>query len=227
MSAARERLIQLVDLAGRNTPEDRRRLVSELCALLLDWPGDYPLAMRAPFEQLLEKAAQNVDGGTRATLAGRFAAQPDAPVDLLNELFFDAPDAVKSAIFRRNALANDDAPLPEGDHAAHEAALVAAARGHRGETLASEFARLLGVECKLARRILSEPSGGALAAACKSAHLKRATFSALALLFAPNEDAEKERRLIAYDSVPQGAAENLVRFWRTHPHVGESETEAA
>jgi len=226
MSAAKQHLSHLADLAERDTPEDRRQLVRALSELLLAWPQDYPLAMRAPFEALLENVAQRVDGETRAQLATRFAALPDAPVGLLNELFFDASPAVKEAILRRNALANDDAPLAAGDHRAGEAALIAAARARRSEDLAGELARLLGVECTMARRILAEPTGDALAAACKGAHLKRATFSALALLFAP-QSAETEARLKAYDAVPQGAAENLVRFWREHPQATPSETEAA
>ena len=32
---------------------------------------------------------------------------------------------------------------------------------------------------------------------------------------------EKERRLAAYDAVPQDGAESLVRFWRAHPQTGE------
>ena len=89
--------------------------------------------------------------------------------------------------------------------------------------------KLLGVDGALATRILAEPSGDALAAACKGAHLKRTTFSALALLFAPPDDAQKQRRLGAYDAVPQEGAESLVRFWRAHPHLAEDarETEAA
>lgn len=62
MPAAREHLTHLVDLAGRNTPDDRRRLAAELAELLLGWPDDYPLAMCALFEQLLEKAVRDADG---------------------------------------------------------------------------------------------------------------------------------------------------------------------
>ena len=58
MSDARQRLTHLLDLAGRDTPEDRRRLVDELCALLLDWPEDYPLSMRAPFRPAAGKGGR-------------------------------------------------------------------------------------------------------------------------------------------------------------------------
>ena len=229
MPNARDRLKALVELAGRDAAEDRCRLVDELAALLLDWPEDYPLALRAPFDLLLEKAVQDVGPEMRAALATRFAAQPDAPVGLLNELFFDAPATVKPAILRRNALANDGAPVEDGVADADEGALVAAARAKKSKDLAGTFARLLGVDGVLAQRILTEPSGEALAAACKGAHLKRATFSALAVLFAPPDEKDGHRRLAAYDAVPQEGAENLVRFWRAHPHLAEEshETEAA
>lgn len=228
MPSARERLIHLVDLASREAPEERRRLVSELCELLLDWPAEYPLSMRTHFDKLLERAARDVDREMRAALAERFVALPDAPVSLLNELFFDASGGVKDAILRRNALANDDAPLPVDGHGVPEAALISTARTSDSEDLAAQFAKLLKIDRGTAHRILSEPTGDALAAACKGAHLKRATFSTLALLFAP-ERMEKEARLSAYDAVPQEGAENLIRFWRAHPHGGEngSKTQAA
>ena len=225
MSNAKDRLRHLVDLAGRNTPDDRQRLVRELSELLLEWPADYPLPMRAHFDRLLEKAAQDVDRQTRATLAERFAAQPDAPVGLLNELFFDAPEAVKGAILRRNALAIDDAPPDKAANRVDEGALIAAARKSCHEELAAQFARTLGVDGVLARRILHEPSGEALAAACKGVHLKRATFSTLALLFAPADGRQNEERLGAYDGVPQQGAENLIRFWRAHAPAAEHGTD--
>lgn len=218
MPDARTRLKELLDLAAEATAAARTRLVEELADLLLDWPEDYPLSMRAHFDLLLEKAAEDVEPEVRAMLARRFAAQPDAPVGLLNRLFFDAPDDVKLAILRRNALADDGADHAIAASNGEETALVAAARGD-GDP-AEAFAQALGIDDVLATRILAEPSGEALAAACKGAHLKRSTHSALALLFAPDGD-ERERRLTAYDAVPQDGAESLVRFWRTHPHMGE------
>lgn len=229
MSNAKERLTHLVDLAGRDTPEDRRTLVHELSELLLDWPDDYPLSMRAPFDLLLEKAVAEVNAATRTSLAERFAALPDAPVGLLNALFFDASDAVKAAILRRNALASEARETDQPSAEIDEAGLIAAAREQGSDTLATRFARALGVDGALAKRILGETSGGALAAACKGVHLNRATYSTLALLFAPQDETSKELRLGLYDAVPQEGAENLIRFWRAHPHAGASQdkTEAA
>lgn len=220
MSDAKIRLKHLLDLAVSPAPEDRSRLVGELTALLLDWPEEYALATRAPFDRLLEKVCGDVDAPSRALLAGRFAAQPDAPIGLLNRLFFDAPDEVKPAILRRNALAHDDGYAGGAVAPCNEAALIQAMRDGDSDLVAA-FACALGVDAALASRILAEPSGKALAAACKGAHLKRTTFSALALLFAPNM-MEKERRLGAYDAVPQDGAESLTAFWRRHPAMPEA-----
>lgn len=226
MSAAKHRLNYLIDLAERDSAEDRHLLVDELCALLLDWPEDYPLSMRVHFDRLLEKAAREVGRDLRASLATRFAVVPGAPVDLLNELFFDAPDQVKPAILRRNALANDGALSAPATTGADETALIDAARARGAGDVTGAFAHALGLDHDLATRILSETSGEALAAACKAAHLKRTTFSTLAFLFAPRI-VEKEARLAAYDAVPQEGAESLMRFWRTQSAKIQENSQAA
>lgn len=203
-----ERFTRLVELAGKTAPEDRAMLALELCDLLLDWPEKYPASMREPFETLLEKAVREVDGETRATLAEKIARHAQAPVELLNELFFDAPAELKTDIVRRNAQVNGyhtDLPL------ADEAMVIAAAR--QGGEFASAFAQILGIEPVTAEQILREPSGEALAVACKGARLTRAAFSTLAVLFAPSPEANASR-LVAYDAIPQAGAENLVRYWR-------------
>jgi uncharacterized protein (DUF2336 family) len=203
------RLQRLIDLAENPAPAERAVLALELCDLLSDWPMKYPSEMREPFETLLEKCVREVDAGTRARVAVRIAAREEAPVPLLNELFFDAPAEAKSEIVRRNAEANGH---DEGA-AADEASVIAAARTAHGETFPADFARLLGIEPVTAKRILSEPSGDALAIACKGAHLTRAAFSTLAVLFAPDPQAA-DQRLAAYEAVPQDGASGMLRFWR-------------
>lgn len=203
-----QRLTRLMELANRTAPEARAALALELCELLANWPMKYPDSMREPFETLLEKSVREVDSHTRACVAAHLAAREEAPVPLLNELFFDAPAETKSEIVRRNAEMN-------GHHvnvAADEARVIAAAR-HGQDNFAADFAKLLGIEPVTARRILSEPTGDALAIACKGAHLTRAAFSMLAVLFAPDAKA-RERRLAAYESVPQEGADGILRYWR-------------
>ena len=205
-----ERFARLIELAKKSAPEDRAALALELCELLSDWPMKYPSEMREPFESLLEKAVREVDGATRRAVAARIAARGEAPVALLNELFFDAPADAKTQIVKRNAETNGH----DANEAADEASLIEAARATRGEEFASEFARLLGIAPVTARRILAEPSGNALAIACKGAHLTRAAFSTLAVLFAADASAS-DHRLGAYDTIPQDGADGMVRFWRS------------
>jgi len=203
------RLQRLIELAGKPAPEDRAALALELAELLSDWPMKYPHEMREPFETLLEKCVRGVDNQTRARVAARVAGRAEAPVHLLNALFFDAPAEAKLGIVARNAGAS----AHEAGAAADEARLIEAARHGTGEDFAADFARLLGIEPVTARRILSEPSGNALAAACKGARLTRAAFSTLAVLFAPDAKPD-DTRLSAYENVPQDGADNMLRYWR-------------
>jgi hypothetical protein len=186
-------------------------VIEELADLLLDWPDEIALRLRAWFDLLLARLAEDAPPQMRAMLARRFAARPDPPIALLNRVFLDAQGDVKRAILRRNALAHEGPAMIDVVAGEAEACLVAAARG-RGD-LTGAFAAALGIDPALAMQILAEPDGAALAAACKGVYLKRTTFSMLALFLAGN-DAGSEQRLAAYDAVPQAGAESLVQFWR-------------
>jgi hypothetical protein len=211
MSDPRERLSRLVELATGNTPEQRRRLATELCDLLLDWPANYPPAMREPFETLLEKTLRLIDRQTRGALLARIADA--SALDFLNEFFFDAPPALRADILARNAAADaaDDAARP-----VDEAALVALLRARPRPEFAETLAAALDLTVEISARILDDAE--ALALAAKGAHLSRAAFSALALLAdgtcAPDETLN---RLTAFETVPQVAAERMLGFWRGTP----------
>src|SRR5882724_4237614 len=101
MPTPKERLSHLLELAAKGAAE-RAALAGEVANLLLDWPAQYPAAMRASFEALLEKIAREVDFGARRELAQRFCGIGDASLSLLNELFLAAPDAMKDEIIKRN-----------------------------------------------------------------------------------------------------------------------------
>ena len=60
MPTPKERLSHLLELASQG-PEQRAALAGEVADMLLDWPMQYPLAMRATFEALLEKIAREMD----------------------------------------------------------------------------------------------------------------------------------------------------------------------
>jgi hypothetical protein len=91
-------------------------------------------------------------------------------------------------------------------------ALVEAARlGGLEKTLAES----LGVDTVMARQILDDETGAALAVACKGASLERAAFSALVLLAHPGRDrAHAFAVLDAYDNVPASEATKVLRGWR-------------
>jgi len=91
-------------------------------------------------------------------------------------------------------------------------ALVQAAR--QGE-LESVLADRLGLDAAMAKQILDDETGAALAVACKGASIDRAAFSALALLTHPARDRDHALTVLdAFDTVPAGDASRLLRDWR-------------
>jgi Uncharacterised protein conserved in bacteria (DUF2336) len=213
MSDPRERLTRLVELATQNAPEKRRMLATELCDLLLDWPENYPPAMREPFETLLEKTMRLIDREARHALIARIAAADHVTLDFLNEFFFEAPADLRQTILARNAAAT--APASEPCPAIDEADLIDGARREIVTTFAARFARVARIDIEIAERILRDASAASLAIAARGAHLSRAAFSAIALLAdGARTPDETIARLAAYDGVSQDGAETMLRFWR-------------
>ena len=98
-----------------------------------------------------------------------------------------------------------------------ERSLVAVARGRAAHDWAIEFAGFIGVDVGLAQKILREPTGQALAIACKAAYLSRIAFSALAVLAARDEmpaTDEMYSRLANYDAVSRSEAIATLETWR-------------
>ncbi|MGN6515042.1 MAG: DUF2336 domain-containing protein [Rhizomicrobium sp.] len=214
MTAAKERLTHLIELATKDAPENRRLLATELCDLLLDWPSHYPAQMREPFEALLEKTVRSIDADTRRALAERIGAREGVPLPVLNEFYFDAAPDTRDAIVLRNALLEDGKSHEVAG--ADETQIVAAARKTANGKFSESFAQLLGIEPVVAQNILHDRSGRALAIACKGAHMTRAAFSALTLLTETNAAPDETReRLSSFDSVPLTGAERLLDYWRS------------
>jgi hypothetical protein len=101
-----------------------------------------------------------------------------------------------------------------------ERALVAVARERNAGDWAIEFAGFIGVDVGLAQKILREPTGQALAIACKAAYLSRTAFSALAVLAArddmPGAD-DMYARLANFDAVSRSEAISTLENWRSRP----------
>jgi hypothetical protein len=204
--APRERLNHLLELAAQG-PAGRAALLGDLADLLLDWPADYALAMRAPFEALFEKTAREADSAARANVAARLEGHEDLPVSVLNEFFFDAPDELRTRILARNEALDADGMEP--GHV-DTPGLVEAARTMNG-AFVDVFASTLSLPLSIAQEILTDASGQSLAIACKGAGLDRAAFSAIALLTAGRTDAARLRH---FDAIPTTGAERLLDFWR-------------
>lgn len=213
MSTPKESLTQLLELAAKGT-SGRPALAHRLADLLLDWPSSYPESARLPFEALLEKTIRETDQETRATLAQRIAASPHVPVELLTELFFDAPADAKDAIIARNATGAE--PTDDGDCSVDQARLIEALRSDRSK-VPQTLGKAVGLPPAATAAALCDPSARALAVLCKGARLSRATFSAIAVLSDRTRAAEDSYlRLASFDVVPASAAKTMLAFWRTH-----------
>jgi hypothetical protein len=206
----RERLTRLVNLARDSGTGSREELTNELADLLLNWPQNYPAAMREPFEALLEKALGDIEPDARALLAKRFAGR-NVPLSVLNALFFDATPEIKLEILARNAAAQTGS----ASGAVNEQALLATARAAEPDQIAGVMAERFGIGRSNAAAVLADASAYSLACLCKGARLSRAVFSALAVLAeASAAHDESYRRLAAYDAIPEDGAAALFRFWQ-------------
>ncbi len=208
MPTPKERLSHLLELAAQG-PQQRAALAGEVADMLLDWPPQYPLTMRATFEALLEKIAREMDFHARSELAARFENRSDARLALLNELFLAASPEMKDATLARNdAQAVMPAVLVDDD------ALLAAARAHQDFPLA--LARLSGVPRAVAAEIVSDKSGRSLAVVCRAANINRAAFSAIVVLAGPARAAHESFSLLSvYDKVPANGSVHLLAYWRS------------
>jgi len=214
MSSAKERLGRLLTLAAeaRWAP-----LARELADIVLDWPPDFSFSMREPLTALLDQFLRGADRATRAELARRIGGHPELPLHLLNELYLVAPAPVRREILLRNELEPDDAEAAR-IAAADATALLAIARQPAGRDFASALEAAFGIPHHTAREILDDTSGEPLAVLCRGAGIDRAIYSAVVLLKGPSAIP-----LSIFDTVPQHAAERLVRHWRARARPSETE----
>ncbi|MEI9989957.1 MAG: hypothetical protein WDM86_07950 [Rhizomicrobium sp.] len=207
MPTPKERLSHLLELAAQGAGE-RAHLADEVADLLLDWPAQYPQAMRATFVALLEKIVREMAGPSRAVLAARFRDRDDFPLSLLNEFFLFAPAPMKDAILARN---DAEGPVECGPLDAE--ALLHAARTARD--FAADLAHIAGLPLPVAAAMLSDPSARALAALARATGVSRATFSAMALLAGPARSVHENFAMLGvFDAVPRDGARRLVALWR-------------
>ena len=99
------------------------------------------------------------------------------------------------------------------ESASHQ--LIGVARKGDNDGVVKTLSETLGVDEAMARQVLDDETGAALAVACKGAGLDRAAFSALALMAHPGRDrAHAYAVLDAFDNVPTSEATRVLRGWR-------------
>jgi hypothetical protein len=212
MSSVKERLSRVLALAS-----ERRwtALTGELADLVLDWPADFPEAMRSPVTALLEWTAREADDATRALLAARVGGHPELPLKLLNELYLAAPARVRREILMRDEL---DGSEDEETAPADTAALLEAARQDEPRDFVSVLSTAFSISRHIAETIMADASGEPLAVLCRGTGVDRATFTALALL-----KGAEAMSVTAFDTVPDHAARRIAGHWRAHAEQPYSE----
>ena len=106
MPTPKERLSHLLELAAQGASE-RAHLADEVADLLLDWPVQYPEAMRATFVALLEKIVREMAGPNRAVLAARFRDRDDFPLSAIH-----APSLALDML--EHHMENGEVVVPDG-----------------------------------------------------------------------------------------------------------------
>ena len=205
MAARKHRLKHLLELAAAGAPA-RASLAAELCEILVEWPRDYAHEAKKQFEALLGKTLAELEPSARTAIAARFLLRADAPETLHRYTMFSAgsESAGKAAC---------DASLP-----ARTALLNAARSGEAA--LRDALSTTLGFPPEIAADVLADPSGRALAIACKGSHAGRAVFSALTLLTRDQAGpGDTYLRLAAYEAIAEDTAERLCASWRSDPRA--------
>lgn len=223
MRTPKERLMHLLKLAAEGEGA-RAQLVHELSQILIDWPREYAPSARLPFETLLEKTVREADAETRTAVVENVVQCHDAPIGLLNQLYFSASPEARERIIARN----DGVPQRSvGSADFDEDALLIAAR-HSDDGFQSRFAREIGLSDEIAGEVLRDESGRSLAVVLKGTHARRTTFSALAILIShPRAVEDSYVQLESYDAVPLGAAERMLAHWRSQEWLKRGWTRSA
>jgi len=125
----------------------------------------------------------------------------------------DLPQSMRATLEKLLARKEREAEAGNLD----ERSLVSVARTRNAGDWAIEFAGFIGVDIGLAQKILREPTGQALAIACKAAYLSRTAFSALAVLAARDDMPATDdmyERLANYENVSRSEAISTLENWR-------------
>ena len=108
MSNARNKLEQLVELAGENSSERRRELLREITDVFLDDPAGYSGKETQYFGEIMGKVAYDLERQVREELARRLAAEAAAPPDLIMRLAGDEIEVAHPVLTQSPVLQESD-----------------------------------------------------------------------------------------------------------------------
>lgn len=171
----------------------------------------------------------------------------DLPPDLMNEMFFFVSTKLRSYILDRNkgldprivdeaiqsttdSLSKDheksEKKLTRAQQFVEQAAnrrelnesfLVRMVREKKIREFLCAFSRLTELDERSSNRVLSDPTGEAIAIACKSSQFDRSTFSTIILLMDKGQLRNLNNTnvlLRIYDKIDTETAQRVMRFWR-------------
>ncbi len=196
---------------------------------------------RGSMETIVQRSEKN------KALQAPVINRQDLPPDLMNEMFFFVssklrsyildrnkdldPDAVDEAIQRTTDSLSQDLESSERkltraqeyvEQAEHrkelnESFLVRMVREKKIREFLYAFSKLTGLDERTANRVLSDPTGEAVAIACKSSQFDRSTFSTIILLMDKGQLRNLNNTnvlLRIYDRIDTETAQRVMRFWR-------------
>lgn len=183
-----------------------------------------PLMTRAELEpELARRMHWRVAAALRKYIVENFEVDPTELDDTLEDTVKEAigeaaaeSDKVRTAVELADRLAESDEITPK--------LLVQVLRQGEVALFEALFAKLTGLRLRLARRLLFEPGGEALAVACKAAGLDKPACASLFVLSrkARSDEGvvnqrELTRVLELFDNVKVEAAREMLKQWRRDP----------
>lgn len=203
---------------------------------------------QANFEQIAERARRS------AELRESLVARPDAPLALLNEIFFLATPPLRRRILERNAnepeasvqessatrrrrirtdvdmseemrRASVYVRLKRAEGALNGKLLIALLSDRQRAPFLCGLADLTGVRIHTVGRILARKDIDALAAICRPSEIDCATFAVLAGLMSDADEAARKGFIELYNDIAPEGARRVMRF-HGDPNAAESRAAA-
>ena len=210
---------------------------------------------RSSMETIVQRSEKN------KALQAPIIQRQDLPPDLMNEMFFFVSSKLRSFILDRNkdldpklvdemiqsttdslsldlessekklTRAQEYVAQAEQRNQLNEGFLVQMVREKKIREFICAFSLLTGLDERSANRVLSDPTGEAVAIACKSSSFDRSTFSTIILLMDKGQLRNLNNTnvlLRIYDKIDTETAQRVMRFWRVRKMtLNEKESLAA